>query len=63
MQKNARGYVQDSCEALNNAASCLQDALQTVEKTHNRQRIESSLQAVQSAISQCISTEQALSQE
>ncbi|WP_379968063.1 hypothetical protein [Ectobacillus sp. sgz5001026] len=63
MQKNAKSYVQDSCQALNQAASCLQDALQTVEKANNRQQIQSSLQAVQGAITQCTSVEQALSQE
>jgi hypothetical protein len=47
MQKNARGYVQDSCTALNEAKSCLQNALQTVEEQGNRQQIEQSLQAVE----------------
>lgn len=63
MQKNARGHVQDSCSALHQAADCLQHALQTVEKTDNRHRIEQSLQAVQQALHQCDSTAQILSQE
>ncbi|MCP8970718.1 hypothetical protein [Ectobacillus ponti] len=62
-QKNARGHVQDSCSALNEAVSCLQSALDTVEKSDNRQRIEQSLQAVQNALHQCDSTAQVLSQE
>ncbi|WP_028401611.1 hypothetical protein [Ectobacillus panaciterrae] len=63
MQKNARGHVQDSCTALNEAMSCLQSALQTVEKADNRSRIEQSLQSVQTALQQCNSTAQILSQE
>ncbi|MFX3625352.1 MAG: hypothetical protein ACE3JP_15315 [Ectobacillus sp.] len=63
MQKNARGHVQDSCTALNQAKNCLESALQTVEKADNRQRIEQSLQAVQNALHQCDSTAQMLSQE
>ncbi len=63
MQKNARSHVHDSCNALNQAASCLQNALQTVEKSDNRHNIEQSLQSVQRAITQCNSTEQALSKE
>ncbi|MGG0186821.1 hypothetical protein CN326_20310 [Bacillus sp. AFS018417] len=63
MQKNARGHVQDSCQALHEAKNCLQSALQTVEKSDNRQRIEQSLQAVQHALQQCDSTADILSQE
>ncbi|PGZ98619.1 hypothetical protein COE51_11250 [Bacillus pseudomycoides] len=63
MQKNARGHVQDSCQALHEAQNCLQNALQTVEKSDNRQRIEQSLQAVQHALQQSDSTAEVLSQE
>ncbi|MBO9129171.1 hypothetical protein [Bacillus sp. 165] len=63
MQKNARGHVQDSCSALNEAKSCLESALQTVEKSDNAQRIQQSLQAVETALHQCDSTAQILSQE
>lgn len=63
MQKNARGLVQDSCNALEQAKSCLQDALQTVEEPGNRQRIEQSLHSVESALQQCDSTAQILAQK
>ncbi|WP_110113745.1 hypothetical protein [Bacillus sp. CGMCC 1.16541] len=63
MQKNARGYVQDSCTALNEAKSCLQNALQTVEEQGNRQQIEQSLQAVESALGQCSGTANSLEQK
>ncbi|MBM7605415.1 hypothetical protein FS935_10010 [Metabacillus litoralis] len=53
MKKNARGYVQDSYSALENAKNSLQQALQTVEKDSNRERIQSSLQSVESALDQC----------
>ncbi|TYR78713.1 hypothetical protein FZC66_18260 [Priestia megaterium] len=62
MQKNARGYVQDSCTSLNEAKACLQQALQTVEKDSNRERIEQSLQAVEHALEQCDATATTLSQ-
>jgi hypothetical protein len=50
MDKNAHGYVQDSCNALSQAVSCLQNAIQTVVKPENRQKIEQSLQSVQQAL-------------
>ncbi len=32
MHENARGYVQDSFQSLQEAKQCLEEALQTVEK-------------------------------
>ena len=42
MHQNARGYVQDSFQSLQEAKQCLEAALQTVEKDFNRARIEQS---------------------
>lgn len=53
MQKNARGYVQDSYSALQTAKSSLENALQTVEKGSNHERIQHSLQSVEAALQQC----------
>ncbi|KAA0546628.1 hypothetical protein FZW96_15435 [Bacillus sp. BGMRC 2118] len=60
MQKNARGYVQDSASALDNARESLQNALQTVEKDTNRTDIEETLNAVEAALQQCNQTVSAL---
>lgn len=62
MQKNARGHVQDSFSALNNAKESLQSALQTVEKNQNREQIEQSLQVVENALQQCSQTVNSLEQ-
>jgi len=62
MSKNARGYVQDSCTSLNQEKASLEQALQTVEKDSNRERIEQSLQAVEQALGACDSTASTLSQ-
>jgi type II secretory pathway component PulF len=62
MQKNARGYVQDSCTLLNEAKSSLEQALQTVERDSNREHIQQSLQTVESALQQCSSTASVLEQ-
>lgn len=62
MQKNAKGFVQDSCTSLTAAKTSLEQALQTVEKGSNRERIEQSLQAVEAALGQCDSTASTLSQ-
>ena len=62
MQKNARGYVQDSCSALETAKSSLQNALNTVEQDSNRERIQSSLQSVETALHQCGQTADILEQ-
>ncbi|WP_066055545.1 hypothetical protein [Robertmurraya korlensis] len=63
MQKNARGYVQDSVSALSEAKDSLQNALNTVEKGSNRDRIEQTLQQVNSALQSCDQTAGILSQE
>ncbi len=52
MHENARGYVQDSFQSLQEAKHCLEEALQTVEKDFNRARIEQSLYAIEQAIQQ-----------
>lgn len=62
MQKNARGFVQDSVSALETARTSLQSALQTVEKGTNREKIESSLQSVEVALQQCGQTVNGLEQ-
>ncbi|RSK28088.1 hypothetical protein EJF36_15040 [Bacillus sp. HMF5848] len=62
MKKNARGYVQESCSALENARDSLQQALQTVEKGSNAERIEQSLQSVEQALQQCSQTSNVLEQ-
>ncbi len=56
VEKNARGYVQDSYSALKEAQNCLTNALQTVERNENCQRIEASLQAVEQAMNECGNT-------
>ncbi len=63
MKKNARGYVQDSFHSLQEAKNCLEQALQTVEKSDNRERIEHSLQAVEDALQKCDHTVHILEQE
>lgn len=60
MQKNARGYVQDSASALDNARMSLQNALQTVEKDSNKTDIQDTLSAVEAALQQCNQTVSAL---
>ncbi|MFE8702373.1 hypothetical protein ACFYKX_17385 [Cytobacillus sp. FJAT-54145] len=62
MEKNARGYVQESYTALNEAKACLQNALDSVEKGSNRERIEKSLQAVNQALNECGQTANVLEQ-
>ncbi|WP_270182160.1 hypothetical protein [Alkalihalobacillus sp. CinArs1] len=60
MEKNARGYVQDTCRDLKAAEASLQQALQTVEKEHNKQRIEESLSQLQAVQAYCSETESKL---
>ncbi|MFZ3589597.1 hypothetical protein ACOI1C_10000 [Bacillus sp. DJP31] len=62
MQKNARGYVQDSVSALSNAKENLQNALGTVERETNRTDIEQTLKTVESALEQCSQTANVLEQ-
>lgn len=63
MDKNARRYVQDSFHSLQEAKNCLEHALQTVEKSDNRERIEQSLQAVENALQKCNQTVNILEQK
>ncbi|PLT29939.1 hypothetical protein [Peribacillus deserti] len=51
-EKNARGYVQDTSSALNQAKSLLENAKDTVEKQGNREDIEESLRMVDQALQQ-----------
>ncbi|WP_246938512.1 hypothetical protein [Bacillus pinisoli] len=62
MQKNARGYAQESYTSLTNAKDQLQQALQTVENDGNRQNIEQSLKMVEQALQQCSQTVSQLEQ-
>ncbi|WP_175640586.1 hypothetical protein [Metabacillus schmidteae] len=62
MQKNARGFVQDSVSALETAKTSLQSALQTIEKGTNREKIGVSLQSVEAALQQCGQTANVLEQ-
>ncbi|WP_165994972.1 hypothetical protein [Bacillus sp. Cs-700] len=63
MEKNARGYVQESCQALEEASRCLQQALSTVEKDQNRARIQQSLDGLTAVQSHCSETVNVLSQQ
>ncbi|WP_432403236.1 hypothetical protein [Wukongibacter sp. M2B1] len=49
-QKNARQNVQDVCNQLNTCKNNLTQAISTVEKQENRQKIQSTLDAVNSAL-------------
>lgn len=62
MQKNARGYVQDTCRELKEAEQCLQQALETVEKESNRERIQNSLNQLMTVQTYCSETERILEQ-
>ncbi|MBU3158798.1 hypothetical protein KPL37_03285 [Clostridium frigoris] len=50
MQKNAKQHVQDVCQQLQTSATCLTDAVNTVEKAENKQQIQNTLNQVQSAL-------------
>lgn len=49
-QKNAKQHVQDVSTHLQSAKNCLDQALTSVEKPENRQKIQSTLDSVNSAI-------------
>ncbi|TKD71399.1 hypothetical protein [Pseudalkalibacillus hwajinpoensis] len=63
MEKNARGYVQDSCQALEEASRCLEQALSTVEKGQNRERIQQSLNELTAVQTHCGETANVLEQQ
>ncbi|MBN8207733.1 hypothetical protein JI666_03120 [Bacillus sp. NTK071] len=63
MEKNARGYVQDSCQALEEASRCLEQALSTVEKGQNRERIQQSLDELITVQTHCGETANVLEQQ
>ncbi|PEX82509.1 hypothetical protein [Bacillus cereus] len=63
MHENARGFVQNSFQSLQEAKHCLEKALQTAEQNSNRARIEQSLYAVEQALQRCDYTAYILEQE
>lgn len=56
MEKNAKQHVQDVYHKLETSRTCLNEAMNTVEKEENRQEIQSTLNAVQSALQAATST-------
>ena len=50
MEKNARQHVEDVYHKLQTSRTCLTEAVNTVEKEENRQQIQNTLNAVQSAL-------------
>lgn len=48
--KNAKQHVQDVQNHLQSASSCLNQALQSVEKPENREKIQSTLNSVETAM-------------
>jgi hypothetical protein len=54
--KNARESVQSSLKDLQNAKSCLQNALQSVEKPENRTKIQDTFNAVDGALTKAQDT-------
>jgi hypothetical protein len=48
--KNARQHVEDVRSQLQSAQGCLNQALSSVEKTENRQKIQDTLNAVNTAL-------------
>jgi prefoldin subunit 5 len=57
------GKEYSTVSALSEAKDCLQNALNTVEKGSNRDRIEQTLQQVNSALQSCDQTAGVLGQE
>ncbi|WP_431522031.1 hypothetical protein [Guptibacillus hwajinpoensis] len=55
--------MQDSCQALEQASRCLEQALSTVEKEQNRERIQESLQQLTAVQSFCSDTASVLEQQ
>lgn len=56
MEKNAKQHVQDVYHKLETSRTCLNEAMNTVEKEENKQEIQSTLNAVQSALQAATST-------
>ncbi|MGH4123389.1 MAG: EscE/YscE/SsaE family type III secretion system needle protein co-chaperone [Clostridium sp.] len=50
MEKNARQHVEDVYHKLQTSRTSLTEAISTVEKEENRQQIQNTLNAVQSAL-------------
>jgi hypothetical protein len=55
-KKNAKQHVQDVCTKLQDAEGCLNKALSSVEKPENKQKIQSTLNAVDNALQTANST-------
>lgn len=51
MKKNAREQLQCACNQLQSAEHALTQAMSTVEKPHNKQEIEKTLNSVQNTLS------------
>jgi hypothetical protein len=49
-QKNAKQHIQDVSNHLQNAKNCLDQALTSVEKPENKQKIQGTLDSVNNAI-------------
>ncbi|MBL4933431.1 MULTISPECIES: EscE/YscE/SsaE family type III secretion system needle protein co-chaperone [Clostridium] len=54
--KNAKEHIQSSLKDLQNARTCLQDALQSVEKPENRTKIQDTFNAVDGALTKAQDT-------
>ena len=54
--KNAKQHVQDVTEQLTKAKSCLNKALNSVEKPENKQKIQNTLNSVDTAFNDATST-------
>ena len=55
-KKNARQHVQSALSDLENAQECLNKAVGSVEKPQNKQHIQNTLNAVNTALQQANST-------
>lgn len=51
MKMNAKGHLDQACSELQHVQSCLNQAMQTVEKPNNKQEIQKALSAVNQAMS------------
>lgn len=56
MEKNAKQHIQDVYHKLETSRTCLNEAMNTVEKDENRQQIQNTLNAVQTALQAATTT-------
>jgi hypothetical protein len=54
--KSAKDYVDQVCGQLQNSKNCLDKALNSVEKSENRQKIQTALHAVDNALEATLNT-------